>query len=147
MTPGDLASAFAPIVATISPLLAFLSRFIFERRDPSAFRRIKRHAELWQILPEEAGADFARLLNSETSQYVDRRLRKAERKLNGSTLAALIFVGLLTAGLTWPLVSLALVFWPAWILAGAVALFGALLMIVGLGQLYRYPSTDDSSAS
>ena len=136
------AQSLAIVVAIIAPTFTLAGRFLFDRRDPSAFRRMKRHSELWGLLPTEAKPHMEKLIVAETKRYADRRVKRSERTLNGATLAALIFVGLATALLTWPLVLLALVFWPAWIAAALVALFGVLLMIAGTGQLYTYPGDE-----
>lgn len=125
--------------ASVAPILAFVGKLTLERRDPGDFRSLRRHAELRNALPEGSRDKFDEMLTQESDRYASNRLQKLTRKLHGPSLAALIFVGVLTIGVGTPLVMWALVFWPAWIAVGLVALFGGALMIVGSGQLYRYP--------
>ena len=126
------------LLSLAAPTLAFVGKLLFERRDPGELRSLRRNVELYNSFPEDFRAPLGALLQRQAEAYSATRIRKSGRRLHGSTLAALIFVGCATALVTWPLVGWALVFWPAWILAGLVALFGVALMLSGVGQLYEY---------
>lgn len=122
-----------------APALAIVGRLIFSGREPGLWKRIKRHSDIYAALPDKAKAEFEGMMIAEAKVYATAQKRRATRTLDGGTLAALIFVGLLTAALTWAAIWAATTFWsPLWVLAGAIALFGALLLLVGVGQLWKY---------
>jgi len=122
-----------------APALAILGRLVFSGREPGLWKRLKRHADIYPSLPAKAKAKFEDMMATEAEVYADAQKRRATRKLDGGTLAALIFVGLVTAAITWGLILLATNWWtPLWILVVATAIFGALLLAVGVGKLWKY---------
>ena len=143
LTPATV----AVLAALATPVLAFVGKFAFDRRDPGAYRSLKRHAELYELVPNSAKPALESLLKAEAERYSNRRIRHSTRKIKGSSLATLIVVGVATALITWPIVAWALLFWPAWILASLVALFGAALMLAGSFQLFEYPGEPRSDTS
>jgi hypothetical protein len=132
----------ALVASAIPPLLAASAKFISDGHDGARVRRIKRYVELLQSLPESAdAAPIVGQLNAEVTAFADGQARLSSRKLDGSTVAALVFVGIMTAGLTWAGVYGSLNFhWLIWLPTGLVAACGVALMAVGVGQLYKYPS-------
>jgi hypothetical protein len=123
-----------------APTLALVGKFLFSDRESSSLRQMKKHAQLLESLPGDASAHIESMLSVEAQSYASARMRRVRRKLEGGTLAALIFVGIITASLTWLLVWAATNFWFGWwFIAVGAALFGALLMAVGTGQLWKYP--------
>lgn len=130
----------AALTAIAPPALAVIGKFILSNREPTRLKRMKRHSELLEHLPDEAREHMSRLLGQEAETYADDQIFRMRRKLDGGTLAALIFVGVLTAGAI--VLGFALAGpWGWWIhfVTGTVALFGLLLMIVGLGQVWKVP--------
>lgn len=130
----------AALTAIAPPALAIVGKFALANREPARLKRMKRHSDLLEHLPETAKGHMERLVDSEAKTYADDQIFRMRRKLDGGTLAALIFVGVLTAGAIVAGFALAGL-WGWWIhfLSGTVALFGLLLMIVGLGQVWKLP--------
>lgn len=134
-----------PLVATLTaiapPALAIVGKFLLANREPARLKRMKRHGELLEHLPAGAKGHMERLLGAEAEAYADDQIFRMRRRLDGGTLAALIFVGVLTAGAIVGGFALAGL-WGWWIhfVSGTVALFGLLLMIVGVGQVWKMPS-------
>lgn len=135
------------ITAVAPPLLALTGK-LFADRDPGAIRRMRRHAKLAAEMPKDSGAEkhLSRLLETEAGRYADDFIEKVTRQVNGATLATIIFVALVSAGLTYALILWALVFWPAYFLAVGVAVFGVLLILVGgLPNLYQHETEQEKA--
>ncbi|WP_155896866.1 hypothetical protein [Curtobacterium sp. UNCCL17] len=130
----------AALTAIAPPALAIVGRFLLANREPARLKRMKRHSDLLEHLPETAKGHMARLVDSEAEAYADDQIFRMRRKLDGGTLAALILVGVLTAGVIVAGFSLAGL-WGWWIhfVTGLIALFGLLLMIAGRGQVWKLP--------
>jgi hypothetical protein len=131
-----LVSVIAP------PALAVLGKFLLANREPTRIKRMKRHVELYNDLPEPAQQRLGVLLEAEADAYVKQTVSRLNRQLDAGAVAALIAVGAATAFVIW----LGFLLAPhtgAWIhfLTGTAALFGMLLMIAGVGQLWKDPGS------
>lgn len=137
------ASLIALLTALGPALLGVLGRIFFT--DPRRLRDIKRHAQLIKDLPDRAKPPIEELLATETQEYADRTLRRAQRKLNGGNLGALIVVGLFTAGIIYFGVLLALSVSPWWwIPTGIIGAFLLALTSAGFGKnFWTYPMPVD----
>ncbi len=106
--------------------------------------KIERDADLLEKLPEGAKGLMEQLLVYEVGQHGLRHMRRASRKISWSTLFAIIFVAVLTAVIDWLLAYLALTYgWGWWLPFGIVTLFGLMLSLSGIGQLFVYPDDSD----
>lgn len=135
--------------AVIPPFLALIAKLLFTDRDPGAVKRMQRHATLEQEMPaeSEAKAQLRALLDIESKNYAERVTAKLNRRINGGNLAAIIFVLVVVAAITYFLILLAQVFWPAGILAGGVAIFGIILILAGgLPNLYKHDTPEEIAA-
>lgn len=130
------------VVAVVVPLLGLLLKFRSERQDPGSIRRMKRHSQLLDGLPETAKEPLEALLTVETELYAKRMKRRALRKVDKNNLAALIVAAVLFAGILFGLIAWAQLWGWAWILVGVVGLGVILVLGVGLGQFYEYPESD-----
>ena len=130
------------LTAVGPPALAIAGKIVLANREPTQLKRMKRHAELVENLPPGAQTHMERLLAAEAENYADDQIFRMKRKLDGGTLAALIFVGVLTAGVIVLGFALAASFSAPWIhfVTGTIAAFGLLLMLVGLGQIWKEPA-------
>ncbi|AFJ33953.1 MULTISPECIES: hypothetical protein [Mycobacterium] len=128
------------LVTAISQLLAGVAGKVYLSSDARLLRKIERDANLFEKLPPRAKDLMEDLLTWEVGQHGLRRMRRASRKISGSTAAAIIIVAILTALIDWPLAYWAMKYaWGWWIPFGIVTLFGLLLILVGIGQLFVYP--------
>lgn len=129
---------WAPLMASI--VIPFLGVFISyqnSRQDPGAIRKMRRHAQLLEILPVGAQPALETLLTSEVEQYAARQSRKYERKIDRNTVAALVVIGIVLGLALFFIFQWALIWAPAWIIFGIVALVGLTFMGVGSGQLFK----------
>lgn len=141
---GALASALPAIVG-------LAVRFTSDGRDGARARRIKRYAEMLEILPTAAQPPLASWLESEVKTYADNQADLANRKLDVGTVATLLIVAVGTTAGTWVgIYAVTKTSWHGavdalvWLVTGVWALFGCLLLIVGSGQLYK-PRTDGTT--
>lgn len=135
------------LTAIVPPLLALVGK-LFADRDPGAIRRMRRHAKLAAEMPKDSPAEghLNRLLEAETGRYADEFIKKATRKINGTNLAAMIFVAVIVAGLTYLITLGALVFWPLYFVSGGLALFGVLFILIGgLPNLYKHETEEEKA--
>jgi hypothetical protein len=130
---------FGPLVGGILvPLGGLWIKWRAGRGDPAAVRSMKQHAKLYEVLPETARGNITELIKFEAKKYADQQMRLGRRTLKGSSLAALIFVGVLTGALEYLLIALGLVWWPGFIGAAIVGILGLALIITGSFQLFDY---------
>jgi hypothetical protein len=129
------------LVTAISQLFAGVAGKVYLSSDARLLRKIERDANILEKLPPRAKELMEDLLVWEVGQHGLRRMRRASRKISWSTAAAIVFVGLLTAAIDWPLAYCAIKYgWGWWLPFGVVTLFGLLLILVGaVGQLFDYP--------
>jgi predicted phage tail protein len=90
-----------------------------------------------------------RLLESEARAYADGQELRINRQLDGATLSAMISIGVLTAGVITFGFFLASRWDAPWIhfFTGTAGLFGLLLMVAGVGQVWKPQKRDDKPAS
>ena len=135
---------FSPLIgALLVPLISVYLKLRSDRQDPAAVRVLKQHAKLHDSLPESTRGEIVRLLEFETKKYADAQIRRGKRRVNGTSLATLIFVAAVTGAAVYWLIVWALIWWPAFIGVGLVAFFGGALMVAGGFQLFTY---DESPA-
>jgi hypothetical protein len=110
-------------------------------------RRAKGHAELLQLLPSDskAHAELAGLLESEVKAIALRERDRIGRKVNGTTVATIIVVSVVAGSAAYGLWLLGGTseWWgvPLRIVAGAIAVFGGLLVgIGGVSTFWEHPS-------
>ncbi|NNH72480.1 hypothetical protein HLB23_21905 [Nocardia uniformis] len=133
-----MTTAIALGTAAIPPFFALFTKFFFDERDSGRTRKIKQLAQLADTIPESHRQPLLDLLDIQIERYAHR----SSRKLDGSTLALMIVLSILTALLTWGGIMLAINVhvWVFGILTAIIALFGVLLISVGGGSnLYKYP--------
>lgn len=143
-----------PFVAAI-PAVGALLRPLVETFGLGLERRARRHAELLSVVPE--GVEAARLrtlLVDELDEIGRRGEGRLRRKLDGASVAALIFVLVVSTAAVWALWTFSWAFLPAGaavvvprVLAVVVAVFSALLMMAGLGSLWKEPDDERGGAS
>ena len=143
----NLTTIIPILTAVLPPLIALIANLVLADRNPGAIRRMQRHAALQQQMPEGSAAEteFRALLDAESNKYVARVMAKMNRKINGGSLAGIILLTVFTAGATYAVILLAQVFWPAWFVAGGVALFGVLVILAG-GFRSLYDTPEDIAA-
>lgn len=135
-----MSASLIALVTTLGPtLLGIFGRLLFT--DPRPLRSIKRHAKLLEELPDEAKPPIIGLLVTETTSYAGKTIRRSQRTLNGSNLAALIIVGLIAAGVIYGGAILAVqLSWLWWIPTAAIGLFLILLLTIGgFSDFWKYP--------
>ncbi|GAB3621148.1 hypothetical protein GCM10027417_24090 [Glutamicibacter endophyticus] len=133
--------------AVVIPLLGLIIKYRSDNQDPGAVRRMKRHAQLATELPEESKKHLEELLDVESGLYAERMKRRAQRKLKGGTLGAVILVALVFGGALFGLSAWAFI-WPwAWIFVGVTGFFCVLFLVAGAMQLYEYPQDRDEPAA
>ena len=138
----------APLIGSIVvPLFGVIWKVTNDRKDPGAIRRMRRHSDLYGVLPGEAKDQLLPLIVHEARTYAAKNLRKVQRRLDGSAVAALIFFAVVTGLLLYPLISGGLKFWPLFILAGLVALLGLLFIIIGSQQIFKYDEAEPKAAT
>lgn len=137
-----MSASLIALVTSLGPaLLGVIGRVLFT--DPRPLRSLKRHAKLLADLPEGAKEPIVELLATEARIYANRTLRRSQRKLNGSNLAALIVVGLFTAGIIYGGSILALqLSWWWWIPTAGIGLFLILLVSFGFKDFWTYPDDE-----
>lgn len=134
-TTGLLAAAANMIVS----VLTLFAGTIFSTSDTRLVRKIERDAALLKELPETAKAVMEDLIAYEVQQHSDRRKQRAIRRVNKGTVAALVFIAVVTASIGGGLAFLAVDHgWGWWVPFGIVTGFGFLLMAVGAGQIFTY---------
>ena len=120
-------------------LLAAFAGKIYLGSDARLVRKIERDAALLQTLPEAAKPIMEDLIKYEVEQHCDRRKLRADRHIDSSAVAAMVFIAVVTAGVGWGFADLAVTFgWGWWIPFGVVTGFGLLLMLSGARQLFYY---------
>lgn len=111
-------------------------------------KRIASHADLRQKLEGNSAAltNLDSLLATETAALMERETYRLTRKLNGSNMAALIFVALAGGGLVYGFISIAVtlsevpvLYWVFFVLAVLAGLLSISLAAVGVGTLYAPP--------
>lgn len=139
-----------PILTAVLPqLVALFASLALTERNPGAIKRMQRHAALEQSMPDgsDAKAQLRALLDTETQKYVGRVTERLNRKINYGNLTGIILVIIFFAGATYSLILLAQVFWPAWIVAGGIGLFGVVLILAGgLPNLYKHETPEEIAA-
>jgi hypothetical protein len=119
-------------------------------------KRISGHAGLREKLTGNAAAleELDELLVAELKVLNEKETYRLTRKLNGGSLAALIFVAVLGGAVVYGLVSAAIAligtviwFWVLIILAVLAGLFTIALAAVGLGTLYAPPRAASATAT
>jgi hypothetical protein len=136
------------LVTAISQVFAGIAGKVYLSSDGRLMRKIERDADILEKLPPPAKALMENLLVWEVSQHGLRRMRRASRKISWSALFAILFVAGITAGIDWALAFLAITYgWGWWIPFGIVTLFGLLLSVTGIGQLFVYPDDNGDQAA
>lgn len=144
------------VVTAITQVFAALAGKVYLGSDARLMRKLERDAALAEKLPPEARQVMDILLHFEAGQHAMRRMRQASRQVSWSSVVAMVLIAGLTALLCWGIAALAVSYgWGWWIPFAGVALFGLLLSLTGLGQLFTYPdedadddeNTDDGDAS
>ncbi|WP_411732723.1 hypothetical protein [Paeniglutamicibacter sp.] len=135
------------IIAAIVAISGVALQIYNSDRDPGAVRSMKRHAELAEKLTGVAQTKVLGLLETESNQYSDRMMRRATRKVDGGSVAAMIAVAIVGGGLTYGVTLLALNFWIAWILVVLVGGLTIALMFAGSAQLFKYPEEKNKDPS
>ncbi|MEW1822388.1 hypothetical protein AB0323_16625 [Arthrobacter sp. NPDC080031] len=108
---------------------------------------MKQHAKLHDLLPASARGHVEDLIRFEAETYAKAMMRKGKRKVNGGNVAAFVFVALVTGGVVYGFIALALV-WPLFFIGAAIAVgFGGLFLVVGGGQLFDYEADPDVAAT
>lgn len=131
----------AAMTAIVPPVLAVMGKFVLASREPARLKRMKRHLDLVERMPGDAKEHMERLLAAEAKSYADDRIFRMRRKLDGFSLSLLIVLGALIAGVIVLGFALA-VKWGWWVhfVTGTVALFGLLLMLIGVGTVWTEKS-------
>jgi hypothetical protein len=112
---------------------------------------MSRHTKLHDALPEAAREPIRKLIRFEAEKYARAVMRKGKRKFNWSMLWTLVALALLLVVAELSLVAAAVLWWPAYLVAGLFGGFGGALLGYGSRQLFEYeegdPLTDDGEAS
>ncbi|MGO4587204.1 hypothetical protein AB4Z38_25490 [Arthrobacter sp. 2RAF6] len=143
---------FAPLIGgivggVIVPLGGLWIKLRSGRQDPAAVRSMKLHAKLHDTLPESTRAPIQRLIEFEAARYSAALMRKGKRKVKGGNVTAFVLIALTTGALVYACIAWGLIWWPAFIGAAIVGLFGGGLLAVGSLQLFDYGDDDEASAS
>lgn len=134
------------------PLLLGVVKPLMEREAGGReLRRIRRHAHLRSLLPNEseAASKLDLLLASEIELFTARVSNRIERKIDGENLATIIVVSLIGGGISFGLVTWAQAVsgvwaWLLWIVFATWTLLVLLLVFVGgFSGLYK---TEDKSS-
>lgn len=134
----------APWLAAV-PAVGVMIRTLRSALGGDIERRARRHAQLLDAMPESADtAALRETLDAELAEVARRADARLHRKLDGATLAGLLFVAIVAGGGVWLLWSVPVnLGWPAWTLwlsrAGSVflALFAAGLIAAGAADLFK----------
>lgn len=135
------------LVTALSQLLAGVAGKVYLSSDSRLIRKIERDAAIVEKLPAEAREVMERLLYFEVSEHALRRMRRAAREISWSALVAILFVAGVTALIDWLFAFLAINYgWGWWIPFVIVTLFGLMLSVTGIGQLFKYPDENVDAA-
>lgn len=130
---------FGPLVGSILvPLGGLWIKLRAGREDPAAIRSMKQHAKLHETLPEKTRGNIEELIKFEAKKYAEAQMRLGRRTIKGASLAAVIFIALVTGGLEYVLIAVGLVWWPGFIGAVVVGVFGLALIVAGSFQVFDY---------
>lgn len=140
-------SNLAVLSGLLVPLLLGIVKPLMEREAGGReLRRIKRHAQLRALLPDdgEAAAKLDTLLATEVDYFASRASRKVGRQVDAANLATIIVVSLIGGGVSYGLVTWAQAVsgvWSGllWIVFAVWTLF--LILLVFLGGLSRFYKT------
>lgn len=112
-------------------------------------RRARKHAELLAVIPDGVETGRLRTLLADELDAIGKKGEgRLRRKVDGATVAALIFVALVTTPIVWFLWTYPWHFLPSGevglprTLALLVGVFSALLMMAGLGSLWTEPDDE-----
>lgn len=143
-----MSAILGTILAAVGPaLLGILGRAAFA--DPRPLRSMKRHSKLLETLPDAAKEPIEKLLTAEATVYASRRLRRSQRKVNGSNLGGLITFIILSGLLMWGGIQLATAvssLW--WIAVVIVAVFTLLIGLFGFSkEFWTYPEDEEAGVA
>lgn len=108
---------------------------------------MSRHAKLHDALPEEVRDPIRRLIQFEAEKYARATMRKGTRKFQWAALAAIVFISGVLVYAELSLIAVALVWWPAYIIAGLLGGFCGALISYGFQQLFKYEDGDPLAAA
>lgn len=134
----------AIITAAIGPTLGLIGVLLRSFLGDRSYRKIKKLAELHETLPESSQGPSGSLLSDLIEAYAAKTRKKLHRQIDGASIAALVFVGIV--GFLGTYFS---VIWGnsvggvgglfIYALAFLVGLTFFLLMLVGVSQIFIYP--------
>lgn len=140
----DAAQKFGPVVVAVlvPPLvggvLIPLMGLRTGPRDPAAIRSMARHAKLHDALPETAREPIQKLIEFSAAKYARTMMRRGRRKFQGTNFVALLLIAGMIGFAEYLLIAVAIVWWPAYLLAGALGGFGGALLAAGARQVFAY---------
>lgn len=130
----------APLIGSFAvPAVGLVAKIRQDRQDPAAIRSMKQHAKLYESLPENSRSHIEALIQFETELYAAEMKRKAARTLNGGAVAAFVLIALVTGAAVYWAILWGTIWWPAYVVASLVGIFGVLLLLVGAPQLFDDP--------
>lgn len=138
----------APLIGSLAvPTVGLIAKVRQDRQDPAAIRSMKQHAKLYETLPENSRSHIEALIQFETEMYAAEMKRKAARTLNSGAVAAFVLIALVTGVAVYWAIAWGAIWWPAYIVASIVGIFGVLLLLVGAPQLFDDPDENTSNTS
>ncbi|WP_423488471.1 hypothetical protein [Mycobacteroides sp. PCS013] len=125
-------------------VLASLVGKVYLGSDSRLIRKVEKEAALADVLTGDAKTVIEQLIEFDVHQLALQRIKRASRKISWSSVTAIVFVALITAGIGWGLAYLALNHgWYWWILFTITTFFGIALAVAGAGQLFEYDDETD----
>lgn len=122
------------------PVLGLAGRLVTRPGSKQRSRRLQEHCELRDSVPENLRDPLDNLIEAEIQSLCDAEKRRIARKIDGATVAALIFVSLVgAAALTG---GFALSHWWSITLGVVIAIAAILLIAAGSPQIYQYPEDE-----
>lgn len=123
------------VISAAVPLLSLVWRFT---RTPRSRTRLDALVEVHDKLPPEVQQRMVPALETHLDSYLDEMQQQADRKIDGSSIAALVFVAIVGGLSLWGIGWLSqTVHWVFWIPFGVVAFFLVALLVAGMGKIYK----------
>lgn len=138
-------SGWYALVGVGVQVLASLVGKVYLGSDSRLIRKVEKEAALADVLTGNSKTVVEQLIEFDVHQLALQRIKRASRKISWSSVAAIVLIALITAGIGWGLAYLAINYgWYWWILFAITTFFGIALAIAGAGQLFEYDDEADS---
>lgn len=125
---------------SIVPVLGLIAKAATSSGSRQLARKARLHAELLKEVPDDLAGPLRLLLEAEVEALSLAERRRLDRSVDAGTVVAIVLIAV--AGGASLVFALRFGEWWSTLLGFAGALFCALLIAVGVGQIFKYPDLD-----